>query len=88
MRLPPHCPRGGTVDRTRRKATRSIALRPYAHAAAAPEFTPVILRFGGVRFLSQETGAVPTIDVDGLVAPYALMEGYERGRRTEDAPIG
>lgn len=41
-----------------------------------------------MRFLSQETGAVPTIDVDGLVAPYALMEGYERSRWTEDVPIG
>lgn len=97
--------RGTTVDRTRRKATRSIALRPYAHAVAVPEFAPVILRFGGVRFLSQEAGAVPAIDVDGLVAPYALlravrwhlthphtrdalMEGYERGWRTENAPIG
>jgi hypothetical protein len=63
-------PMGHTVQRT---TTRSIALIPYAHAVAAPEFLRVVRRFGGIRFLSRELGRVPMIDVDTLADPYALL---------------
>lgn len=63
-------PAGHTVQR---KMTRSIALLPAPTAVAAPAFARVIRRFGGVRFLSREIGAVPMIDVDQLAAPPALL---------------